>query len=178
MGSRPIGHPILPASRLAAPSISRGLRVALGLVAGVGATGISASLGVAGTFLTIDLPLIDPSALILMAPVIVLPAFAGAVLRGWAAVGAISAGAGASPIAFLFTIDHSCNANMFAGIAFVVMAGYAFVIAGAAASVADRFGQSAWIARNRGFATWVIVVVATIGIIGWIAAAPALDGCP
>ena len=178
MGSRPIGHPNPPAPRDGVLTASLPLRVVVGLFAGVGATGIAASLGVAGTFLDIDVPLVDPSPLILMAPVVIVPAFAGAALRGWAAVGAITAGAGAAPIAFIFAIDRSCNASMFAAIGFVALAIYALLIAGGAAIVGDRLGRWGWLEEHRGRGVWFVIVVAMIGTLGWIAAVPALDGCP
>jgi hypothetical protein len=125
--------PIQSGARPWVPS-ARG-RIALGLLSGFGAVGISAGLGVIGTFLDVHLPFFDPSALILMAPVIIAPACAGAVLRERDAVAAITAGAVAAPIAATFAIDRACPSNEWAFIGLVGGASVVLVIAGVAAFV-------------------------------------------
>jgi hypothetical protein len=123
-------------------------------------------------------PLIDPSALILMAPVVVVPAFAGAILRGRPAIAAITAGAAAGPIGAIFAIAGSCDSNMFAAIGLVAAAAYALVVAGLAAFAGERIGGSDWFERNRRRGVLVLVVVGVIGVIGWIPAVATLGGCP
>lgn len=157
---------------------SRGIRIAVGLLAGFGATGIAAGLGLIGTFIDVDLPLFDPSALILMAPVVVVPGFAGAVLRGRADVVTITAGAVAAPIAAIFVIDGSCEPNMWAAIGLVATALYVLVIAGLAAFVGDRIGGAPWFERNRRSGASVLVIVGATGVLGWIAYVATRGGCP
>lgn len=157
---------------------SRGGRIGVGLLAGVGATGIAAGLGLIGTFIDVDLPLVDPSALILMAPLIIIPGFAGAVLRGRASVAAITAGAVAGPIAAIFAIDGSCSSNMWAAVGLAASAAYVLVIAGLAAFVGDRIGGLDWFEQNRLRGVLALVVVGAIGVIAWIAAVARLGGCP
>ncbi len=88
---------------------SRGVRI-VGLLSGVGATGITVGLGLIGTFLPVDLGL--P---ILVAPLVIVPGLAGAVLRGRAAVAAITASAIASPIGAIRSerrnpvVSHFCR---------------------------------------------------------------------
>jgi hypothetical protein len=113
------------------------------LLAGFGATGIAAGLGLLGTFLDVHLPLFDPSGLVLMAPVIIAPGFAGAVLRERDAVVAITAGAVAAPIAATFAIDGSCSSNVWAFFGLAAAAAYVLVIAGIAAFVGSWIGRGA-----------------------------------
>jgi len=113
-----------------------------------------------------------------MAPVVVVPAFAGAILRGRPAVAAITAGAVAGPIGAIFAIAGSCDSNMFAAIGLVAAAAYALVVAGLAAFAGDRIGGSDWFERNRRRGVLVLIVVGVIGVIGWIAAVATLSGCP
>jgi hypothetical protein len=157
---------------------SRATRIAVGLLAGAGATEISAGLGLIGTRLDIDLPLVDPSSLILMAPVVVVPGLAGAVLRGRAAVIAITAGAVASPIGAVFAIDGSCQANMFVAIGLAAAALFALVAAGLASLAGERIGDSPRFANNRQRGVLILVVLGAVGALGWIAALAILGGCP
>ncbi len=157
---------------------SRRWRIGVGLLAGVGATGIAAGLGLIGTFLDVDLPVFDPSALILMAPVIVLPGFAGAVLRGRDAVAAIMAGAVAGPIVAIFAIDGSCEKNMWAAVGLAAIAAFVLVIAGVAAFVGALIAGAGTVEyRPRRGVTW-LVVVGSMGVAGWIAALSLLGRCP
>ncbi len=157
---------------------SRRWRIGVGLLAGVGATGIAASLGLIGTFLDVDLPVFDPSALILMAPLIVLPGFAGAVLRGRDAVAAIMAGAMAGPIVAIFAIDGSCERNMWAALGLAAIAALALAIAGVAAFVGALLGGAGTAASQpRRGVTW-LVVFGSVGVVGWIAALALLGRCP
>jgi hypothetical protein len=134
---------------------------------------------VIGTYLVIDLPLVDPSALIIMAPIVVIPGLAGALLRGRAVIAAIAVGAVAGPIGAMFAIaGSSCDSNMFAAIGLTAAAAYALVIAGLAAFAGERSGGSAWVERNRERGVLLLVVVGAIGVIGWIPAVAKLAGCP
>ena len=157
---------------------SRGGRIAVGLLAGVGASGIAAGLALIGTFLDVDLPLVDPSALILMAPVMVVPRFAGAVLRAGDAVAAVTAGAVAGPIAVIFAIDGSCPSNMWAAVGLAAIAAYVLVIAGISAFVGARVGRAGTVEYRPRRGVVVLVVVGTIGVVAWIAALARLGGCP
>ena len=112
-----------------------------------------------------------------MAPVVVVPAFAGAILRGRPAVAAITAGAVAGPIGAIFAIAGSCDSNMFAAIGLAAAAAYALLIAGLAAFAGERMGGSDWIERNRGRGLRILVVVGAIGVIGWIPAVATFGGC-
>ena len=154
------------------------MRVTVGLLAGLGATGIAAGIGLIGTFIDVDLPLVDPSALILMAPVIIGPGLAGAVLRGRAAVAAITVGAVAAPIAAIFAIDGSCSSNMWAAVGLAASAAYVLVVAGLAAFVGDRIGGSDRFERNRLRGVVGLVVIGAIGTVAWIAAVATLGECP
>lgn len=153
------------------------MRIVVGLSAGVGATGIAAGLGHIGTFIDVGQLPIDPSPLILMAPVIVVPAFAGAVLRGPAAIAAVAAGAVAAPIGAIFAIDGSCAASGFVAIGLVVLALLALVISGIAALAGDRMGRSDWFEGKRRRGVFLLVVGAATGALGWIAAVSMLGGC-
>jgi len=167
----------------AAPDIdpwkpSPGVRIAVGLLAGVGATGIAAGLGLIGTFLDVDLPLLDPSPLILLMPVVVVPGFAGAVLGGRAAVAAISVGAVAGPLAAIFGFDGSCGANMFAAVALAAIALVALVVAGLSAFAGHQFRATRRVDRNRQGSVRLLVIVGALGMFGWIAALAMLGRCP
>lgn len=157
---------------------SRGGRIAVGLLVGFGAVGIAAGLGLIGTFLDVDLPFFDPSALILMAPVIIAPGFAGAVLRERDAVAAITAGAVAAPIAALVAIDGSCSSNLWAAVGLAAAAAYVLVIAGIAAFVGAWIGREDRVQHQPRRGVVVLVVVGAIGVFAWIAAVPRLFGCP
>jgi hypothetical protein len=113
-----------------------------------------------------------------MAPIVVIPGLAGAWLRGRAVIAAIAAGAVAGPIGAMFAIAaSSCNSNMFAAIGLAAAAAYALVIAGLAAFAGDRIGGSDWFQRNHQRGVLVLVIVAAIGVIGWIPAVAKLGGC-
>lgn len=157
---------------------SRRGRIAVGLLAGIGATGTAAGLGLIGTFLDVDLPLFDPSALILMAPVIIVPGFAGIVLRRRDAVVAITAGAVASPIAAIFAVDGSCQKNLWAGVALAAIAAAVLVIAGVAALIGAWIGREFKVEYRPRRGVVVLVAVGAIGVVGWIAALATLGGCP
>jgi hypothetical protein len=136
-------------------------------------------LGLIGTYLVIDLPLVDPSALILMAPIAVIPGFAGALLRGRAVIATVAAGAVAGPIGAMLAIaGTSCDSNMFAAIGLAAAAAYVLVIAGLAVFAGDRIGGSDWFERNRRRGVLVLALVGAIGVIGWIPAVARLGGCP
>lgn len=156
----------------------RGGRIAVGLLVGFGAVGIAGGLGLIGTYLDVDLPFFDPSALILMAPVILLAGFAGAVLRERDAVVAIAAGAVASPIAAIFAVDGSCQKNLWAGVALVAIAAYVLVIAGVAAFVGAWIGRESTVQYQPRRGVVALVIVGAIGIIAWITAVARLFGCP
>ena len=118
----------------------------------------------AGTFLDVELPLIDPAPLILAVPLVLVPGLAGAVLRGTGAVISIMAGAFAAPLAAIGLISEAL---------------YALVIAGAAAFVADRlYGDARLIARFRVLAAVGLVVISAVGLLGLIAAVTTLYPCP
>ena len=114
---------------------SRRVRIAVGLLSGVGATGITAGLGLIGVFLRVDQyrPPVDLSGPILLAPLVIVPGYAGAVLRGRAAVAAITAGAIAAPIAAIFAMEGSCLTSLYLMIGLAGFAMYALIIAGLAA---------------------------------------------
>jgi len=156
---------------------SRGGRIAVGMLAGFGATGIAAGLGLIGTFLDVDLPLFDPSPLILMAPVIIIPSFAGAVLRQRDAVAAITAGAVAGPIAAIFAVDSSCSANLWAAVGLAAVAAWFLVIAGISAFVGAWIGREAKVEYQPRRDVVVLVVVGAIGALVWIAAVARLFAC-
>ena len=114
-----------------------------------------------------------------MAPIVVIPGLAGAWLRGRAVIAAIAAGAVAGPIGAMFAIAaSSCDSNMFAAIGLAAAAAYALVIAGLAAFAGERMGDSDWFQRNRQRGVLVLVIVAAIGVIGWVLAVAKLGGCP
>ena len=157
---------------------SRGARIAVGLLVGFGAVGIAAGLGLIGTFLDVDLPFLDPSSLILMAPVIILAGLAGAVLRERDAVVAVAAGAVASPIAAIFAVDGSCQKNLWAGVALAAIAASVLVIAGVAAFVGAWIGRESKVQYQPRRGVVALVIVGTIGIPAWITAVVGLFGCP
>jgi hypothetical protein len=157
---------------------SRRGRVAVGLLAGFGATGIAAGLGLVWTVLDVHLPFFDPSGLILMAPVIIAPGFAGAVLRERDAVVAITAGAVAAPIAATFAIDRSCSSNVWAFFGLAAAAAYVLVIAGIAAYLGSWLGRGDTVPYQPRRDVIVLVGFGAIGSFAWIAAVPRLYGCP
>jgi hypothetical protein len=156
----------------------RAVCVAVGFLAGVGATGIAAGLGQVGTLLDVDLPVVDLSPLILLAPVVVIPYLAGAILGGWSGVAAVTAGAVAGPIGAIFALDSSCESSMFAAIGLVAIAFFALVIAALAAFAGDRIGGSERLKGNRVRRVSVLIAVGCLGVCGWIFAVPTLGACP
>ena len=157
---------------------SRRGRVAVGLFAGFGATGIAAGLGLAWTSLEVHLPFFDPSGLIVMAPVIIAPGFAGAVLRERDAVVAITAGAVAAPIAATFAVDGSCPSNVWAFFGLAAAAASVLVLAGIAALVGSSIGRRDTVPYQPRRHVIVLVVFGAIGSLAWIIAIPRLYGCP
>lgn len=157
---------------------SRGGRIAIGLLAGFGATGIAAGLALIGTFVDVEMPVGDFSGLVLMAPVIIVPGFAGAVLRGREPVAAITAGAVASPIGAIFALDSSCSMNMWVALGLTAIAGNVLVIAGIAAFVGAWIGRADTVEYQPQRGVVVLVVVGAIGAFGWIAAVASYNGCP
>ncbi|MEX1173669.1 MAG: hypothetical protein WEG56_13785 [Chloroflexota bacterium] len=157
---------------------SRGGRIAIGLLVGFGAVGIGAGLGLIGTFLDVDLPFFDPSAMIMMAPVIIVPGFAGAVLRERDAVAAITAGAVASPIVAIFAVDGSCQKNLWAAVGLAAITAYVLVIAGVVAFVGAWIGRASTVRYQPRRDVIALVVVGAIGIVAWITAVAMLFGCP
>lgn len=155
----------------------RGGRIAVGLLAGFGATGIAAGLALIGTFVDIDMPVGDFRGLILMAPVIIVPGFAGAVLRSRDAVAAITAGAVAGPIAAIFALDDSCSMTMWAALGLAAIAAYVLFIAGIAAFVGAWIGRADTVEYQPRRGVVALVVVGTIGVFAWIAAV-ASNSCP
>lgn len=109
---------------------------------------------------------------------VVVPGFAGALLRGRAAVVAITAGAVAAPIGAFFALDGSCEPNMWAAIGMVAIAFYVLIIAGLASFAGDRIGGSHRFEGNRVHGTSVLVIVGATGVLGWIAYVAMLGGCP
>jgi hypothetical protein len=155
----------------------RGLRISVGVFAGMGATGIAAFLGLVSTFTDSKGHLSTPSPLILIAPLVVVPGFAGAVLRGRAVVLAIMAGAVAAPMAAIVPIAVSCPSNLFAGIG--MAAAYpALVIAGVAAFIGSELGGSHWQGNHPRRDVMALMVVGVIGTIGWVPALSSLGRCP
>lgn len=150
----------------------------IGLLAGFGATGIAAGLALIGTFIDVDVPLIDPSALFLAAPLVLIPFFAGAVLRGSPAIATVTVGAVAGPTAAILLVDASCAANAWAAVGLAALAAYALLITGFAAFVGDLAGAAGWFRRNRRRDLRVLAGFAAIGVVTWILAVPNLFGCP
>ena len=99
-------------------------------------------------------------------------------LRGGAAVAAITAGAVVGPVGAIFATVDSCQSNPFVAVGLAAAALYALIIAGLAAFVGDRIGGSPWFERNRRRGTRFLVAVGLIGVLGWIAALATLGGCP
>src|SRR5688572_12640731 len=143
---------------------SRRGRIAVGLLAGFGATGIAAGLGLIGTFIDVDLPLFDPSAMILMSPVIIVPGFAGAVLHRRDAVAAVTAGALAGPLGAIFALDRSCSFTSWTGLALAAVAAVVLVIAGIAAFVGAWIGRADTVKYQPRRGVLVLVVVGAIGV--------------
>jgi hypothetical protein len=158
---------------------SRGVRIVVGLLSGVGATGITVGLGLIGTFLHVDQyrPPLDLSGPILLAPLVIVPGYAGAVLRGRAAVAAITAGAIASPIGANFAVEGSCLTSAYLRIGLAGFAMFALIFTGLAALAGARIGGSQRFERNRMRGVAVLVVVGVIGVVAWIAAVTIQRGC-
>lgn len=149
--------------------LSYAVRIGVGLLSGIGATGVAAGLGVIGALVDIHVPVISADGLLLIAPVAAIPFAAGALLRGAAAVVATTAGAVAAPVGAAFLIDGSCHANGWVGFGLLMSAVYAFVIAGAAAFVGDRVGGPQTFTRKPGRWTWGLIGLGLLGLIGWTA---------
>ena len=158
-------------------SLGRGARIVVGVASGVGATGIYAALSIVWVALGFTRPLIDVGALISLAALVAIAAFAGAVLRGPEAIAAIVAGAVASPIVAAFAIDGSCEPNMWVGAGLVISALYALVATGIAALVGDRIGDSHVVERNRVRGAWALGAIGAIGFAGWVVAVMWVGGC-
>lgn len=166
-----------PGSRPRARTLSPWVRVGAGLLSGVGATGTAVGLSLVGTSLDLAIPIVDPSALILIAPVIVIPFAAGAVLRGSTAIVSTVIGATAAPIVAAFTIDGSCETGSWIVLALVISAIWAFGIAGIAAFVGDRIGDRPWFERNRARVLPILIALGLLGVAGWIAFAARATPC-
>jgi hypothetical protein len=151
--------------------------MAVGLLTGFGAVGITGALGFIGTLIDVEVPRFDPSGLILMAPLIFVPGFAGIVLRRRDAVVAITAGALASPIAAIFAIDGSCQNNMWVGVGLAATTPYVLVIAGVAAFVGAWIGRESTVEYRPRRAVVILVALGVIGVVGWVAAVTILFGC-
>jgi hypothetical protein len=158
--------------------LPRAVRIGVGLLAGVGATGVAAGLAVLGRYIDIDLPLIDPSALFLMAPVLAIPFAATALLGGAAAVTWTVVGAVGAPIVASFAIEGGCESNMWVGFGLLVIAFYVLAIAGVAAFVGNFVGGPQTFKRHPTRWTVVLVAVSLVGIGGWIAFLAGVPRCP
>jgi hypothetical protein len=158
-------------------TLSRRVRIGGGLLSGVGATGTAAGLGLVGTSVDLAIPFVDPSGLLLLAPVIAIPFAAGAVLRGRAAIVATATGAVAAPMAAAFAIDQSCEAGAWIGLGLLFSAILAGAIAGVGAFVGDRVGGRPWFERNRTRVLPILIAFGLLGLAGWIAFAARATPC-
>jgi len=157
--------------------LSRRVRIGAGLLSGLGATGIAAGLAIVGTSVDVAVPFVDPSGLVLIAPVILVPFAAGAFLRGPAAVAAVVAGTAAAPIAAAFAIDGTCEAGAWIVLGLLVSAILGSATAGLAAFVGDRIGDKPWFGRHRTAGLSVLIMLGPVGLAGWIALAARSTPC-
>jgi hypothetical protein len=158
---------------------SRGVRIVVGLLSGFGATGITVGLGLIGNVLDVAQfrPPLDLRGPILVAPMVIVPGYAAAVLRGRAAVAAITAGAIASPIGAIFAIKGGCLTSLYLAIGLASFAMYALIFAGLAALAGAWIGGSQRFERNRVRGVGVLAVVGVIGVVAWIVAVINQRGC-
>jgi len=170
LGHHPDALPWAPSPRV---------RIVLGLLAGVGSTGITVGVGLIGAFLDVDQyrPPLDLSGPILVAPLIIVPGFAAAVLRGRAAVIAITLGATASPIGASLFIEGPCLTGVYLMIGLAMFAMFALFFAGLSALAGAWIGGSRWFERDRLRGAAALVVVGTIGLIVWIPSVASLRSC-
>jgi hypothetical protein len=112
-----------------------------------------------------------------VAPLVIVPGYAGAVLRGRAAVAAITAGAIASPIGAIFSIKGGCLTSAYLAIGLASFAMFALVFGGLAALAGAWIGGSHRFGHDRVRGVGVLVVVGVIGVVAWIAAVINQHGC-
>ena len=156
----------------------RGTRIVVGLLTGIGATGMVIGLHLLGTFLDVGTPLLDPSGLIQLAPVVLIPVLSGATLRGPAAIIAIMVGAIAAPVAAVASFNSSCQETLWRGFGLLVMAFYALVISGVSAFAGDWLaGGSRTLAEHRGRVIVVLTALGVLGILAWVGAVAVLGQC-
>jgi hypothetical protein len=152
------------------PLLPLPIRIGVGLLSGVGATGIAAGLGYLGRHLEIDVPLVDVGSLILIVPLVAIPFIAGAALRGAAAVIATVVGAAAVTIAAGFGIDSCGESTIWVAMGLLIV-GFLFVpvITGFSAVLGTIAGGSGQFQRNRIRWAWALVGCAAMGVVGWVA---------
>jgi hypothetical protein len=160
----------MTAPSAAPPLLPLPIRIGVGLLSGVGATGIAAGLGYIGRHLDIDVPLVDVGSLILIAPLVAIPFVAGAALRGAATVIATVGAAAAVTIAAGFAIDNCGESTIWVAMGLLIV-GFFFVpiITGFSAVVGTIAGASGRFERNRIRCAWALVGCAAIGVVGWVA---------
>ncbi len=164
-------------SRAAPWMPDRRLRVVVGLLTGVGASGVAAGLGRLGNLLEVHRAPIDPSGLILAMPLIFLPLLAGHLLRRGDAVAAIAAGAVTGPIVAMVVIDGSCLQNMWLATGLFFVALICLVVTSVAALFGASFREDVRVqSPERG--VMVLLVAGLIGILGWIGAVVTVPACP
>ncbi|HEX5014060.1 MAG TPA: hypothetical protein VFV72_07840 [Candidatus Limnocylindrales bacterium] len=149
------------------------------MASGAGATGIAAGLGVLGQRLDVNVPLLDLSGPILMAPVIAIPFVAAAVFRGAAGALATIAGAAAAPVLVALRIDGGCEGTVWVAMGLLII-GFVFVpaIAGLSAWVGNWAGWSGRLQEHRRRWAWALVGAAAVGAVGWFAFVSGTPSCP
>jgi hypothetical protein len=156
--------------------LTPGRRRALGFLAGFGATGIAAGFGLLGQSVDIRLPVFDPSGLILMAALIVLPGASGWILRENDAAAATAVGATAAPIVAVPFVGD-CREHAWAFLGLAAGAGFALIISGLAAFAGAWLGREATTTPGPR-RTGGLVAASALGIGAWLIAAALLFRCP
>ena len=159
--------------------LPRPVRVGLGLLAGVGATGTSAGLGYLVNQIDVDVPLIDLGGLILIVPLVVIPFIAGAAIRGAATVLATIGAGAAVTVAAGFAIDNCGEATIWVAMGLLIV-GFFFVplIAGCAAFLGTLPGLRDPFERHRVRWAWGLAASGAVGAVGWAAFLSLVPSCP